>query len=76
MCIAPRGTTIGDARYLYEQIRSVRPDYGLRLIHHSFATLTGSGESHPPRLKYVELWFSNRLADLWDVRESIPVSQG
>jgi hypothetical protein len=70
VCIAPRGTSLGDARFLYEQIRAVRPDYGLRLIHHSFSTVTGAGEIHPPRLKYVELWFSNRLEDRWEVRES------
>ncbi|HLL54438.1 MAG TPA: hypothetical protein VK447_12870 [Myxococcaceae bacterium] len=72
VCIGPRGTTAGDARYLYEQIKTVRPDFGLRLMHHSHATVTGGGEVTEPRLKYVELWFSNELGDLWEIRQGGP----
>lgn len=46
-------------------------DVGLRLIHYSVATLTGHDEVTEPRRKYVELWFSRRLDDVWDVRESV-----
>ena len=69
--ICPKSTTMGDARWLYEQVREVREDVGLRLIHHSITTLTGDGEITEPRLKYVELWFSCRLADRWEVRKPV-----
>ena len=68
VCICPRNTTMGDARWLYGQVRDLRDDVGLRLIHHSITTLTGDGEITEPRLKYVELWLSCRLPDLWEVR--------
>jgi hypothetical protein len=68
VCICPNSTTPGDARWLYDQIKAARPDFGLRLFHSSYATVTGSGIETEPRLKYVELWFSNRLADAWEMR--------
>lgn len=68
VCICPNSTTPGDARWLYDQIKTARPDFGLRLFHASYATVTGSGIETEPRLKYVELWFSNRLADTWEMR--------
>jgi hypothetical protein len=70
--ICPKGTTMGGVRWLYQQIREVRDDVGLRLIHYSVSTLTGYGEVTEPRLKYVELWFSNRLDNAWEVRTSVP----
>jgi hypothetical protein len=70
--ICPKATTMGDIRWLYQQIREVRGDAGLRLIHYSVAALTGHGEVTEPRLKYVELWFSSRLDDTWEVRTSVP----
>ncbi|WP_224363418.1 hypothetical protein [Hyalangium versicolor] len=76
VCIAPNTTTVGDARWLYTQVREVRPDVGLRLIHHSFSTVTGSDEPTEPRRKYVELWLSTRLEDAWEVRESQPAQEG
>jgi hypothetical protein len=63
-------TNLGDAQWLYRQIQAYRADIGLRLIHHSYTTLTGADEVTEMRLKYVELWFSARLADLWEVRKS------
>ena len=72
VCIGPRTTTLGDARRLYHAARAVAPAVNLRLIHHSYATVTGLGESHSPRLKYVELWLSTRLPDLWEMRVSRP----
>jgi hypothetical protein len=72
VCIAPKTTTVGDARWLYTQVREARPEVGLRLIHHSFSTVTGSDEPTEPRKKYVELWLSTRLEDAWEVRESLP----
>ena len=72
VCIAPNTATVGDARWLYTQVREVRPQVGLRLIHHSFSTVTGSDEPTEPRRKYVELWLSTRLEDAWEVRESQP----
>jgi hypothetical protein len=68
VCICPNSTTPGDARWLYDQIKAVRPDFGLRLFHSSYTTITGSGLETEPRLKYVELWFSNRLEDAWEMR--------
>ncbi|MCL4298446.1 MAG: hypothetical protein KJ077_22105 [Anaerolineae bacterium] len=68
ICICPNSTTPGDARWLSDQIKAARPDFGLRLFHASYATVTGSGIETEPRLKYVELWFSNRLADAWEMR--------
>ncbi len=70
--IGPKTTTMGDIRRLYDRIRARRADCGLRLIHHSYATVTGAGSPHEPRLKYVELWFSTRLPDAWEVRRSGP----
>ncbi len=70
VCICPKTTTMGDAAQLYHPIQQRRNDVGLRLIHHTYATLTGSGEQTAPRLKYVELWFSSQLADRWELRES------
>lgn len=68
VCICPNTTTPGDARWLYDHIKAARPDFGLRLCHSSYATVTGSGLETEPRLKYVELWFSNRLEDTWEMR--------
>lgn len=68
VCICPNSTTPGDARRLYDQIKVTRPDVGLRLFHSSYATVTGSDIETEPRLKYVELWFSNRLEDTWEMR--------
>lgn len=70
VCICPNSMTMGDIAWLYHQIRDYRPDVGLRLIHHSWATVTGEGKEMGPRLKYVELWFSTRLADAWEIRVS------
>ncbi len=72
VCIGPKTTTMGDIRRLYDRIRPRRADFGLRLIHYSYATITGRGIAHEPRLKYVELWFSNRLPDVWEARWSGP----
>ncbi len=70
VCIGPKTTHMGAIRRLYERIRARRDDFGLRLIHHSYATITGAGTPTPPRLKYVELWFSSRLPDTWEARQS------
>lgn len=66
VCIGPRATTLGDAQRLYGQVKAVQPGYGLRLIHESYATVTGLGEVHERRLKYVELWFSSVMEDAWE----------
>ncbi len=70
VCIGPKPTHLGDVRCLYDRIRTRRADIGLRLIHYSHATVTGAGIVTEPRLKYVELWFSSRLPDAWEVRRS------
>jgi hypothetical protein len=70
VCICPNFTNLGDITRLYQEIRTIRPDFNLPLIHHSYSTLTGNNEVTELRLKYIELWFSNRLEDLWEVRES------
>lgn len=70
VCICPNSTNMGDIRRLYGQVQRLRPDVGLRLIHHSYATMTGADKATEMRLKYVELWFSTSLDDLWEVRES------
>jgi hypothetical protein len=72
VCIGPKTTHMGDIRRLYDRIPAERGDVGLRLIHYSHATVTGAGLPHEPRLKYVELWFSSRLPDVWEVRRSGP----
>lgn len=76
VCIGPKTTNMGDVRRLYDRVRARRADCGLRLIHHSYATVTGGGSPHEPRLKYVELWFSNRLPDAWEFRRSGPDAAG
>jgi hypothetical protein len=76
VCIAPNTTTPGDARWLYTQVHEVRPEVGLRLIHHTFSTVTGADEPTELRRKYVELWLSTRLEDAWEVRESRPAQDG
>ena len=68
--LGPNSTNMGDIRRLYGQVQRLRPDVGLRLIHHSYATMTGADKATEMRLKYVELWFSTSLDDLWEVRES------
>ena len=70
VCVCPNSTDMGDISRLYQDIQAYRPDVHLRLIHHSYSTLTGNGESTGMRLKYAELWFSSALEDLWEVRES------
>jgi hypothetical protein len=75
VCICPRDTTMGDVQLLYEQVKRLRDDFGLRLINYSYSTLTGSGETTELRLKYVELWFSSILEDSWGVRESKPSTE-
>ncbi len=70
ICIGPKTTHLGDAQWLYEQIAHWRTDMNLRLIHHSYSTVTGAGTSIEPRLKYVELWFSPRLRNAWELRMS------
>ncbi len=72
ICICPNTTTMGDAQRLYAQTRAGRPDVNLRLLHYSYATRTGHDEVTPLRLKYVELWFSTALPDVWEVRELWP----
>jgi len=68
--IGPRSTTPGDAQWIEYQVRKARPDYRLRLIHHSYAAITGLGEVTELRLKYVELWFQVGQDPQWEVRES------
>jgi len=70
VCICPNSTSIGDITRLYHQMHEYRPDVNLRLIHHSYSTRTGNDEFTEPRLKYIDIWFSDRLQDLWEVRKS------
>jgi hypothetical protein len=70
ICIGPKTTHLGDSQWLSEQIGHWRSDVNLRLIHHSYSTVTGAGASTEPRLKYVELWFSMRLPNAWELRTS------
>jgi len=70
VCICPNSTDMGNISRLYQDIRTYRLDVNLRLIHHSHSTITGSGDVTGMRLKYIELWFSSALEDLWEVRES------
>lgn len=68
--IGPRSTTLGDAQWIDHRIREIRPDYRLRLMHYSYASLTGLGEVTELRLKYVELWFQLGQEPQWEIRES------
>lgn len=61
---------MGNISRLYQDIQAYRPEVHLRLIHHGYSTITRNGESTEMSLKYIELWFSNKLEDLWEVRES------
>jgi hypothetical protein len=70
VCVGPKHTTLGDVQWLYSQARSRRDDINLRLIHYSYSTITSDDEVTEPRLKYVELWFSTVLEDVWEVRTS------
>ena len=69
VCICPNSTNLGDITKVYQEIRAICADINLRLVHKSYSTLTGNDEDTMPRLKYVELWFSSKLDDLWEVRE-------
>ena len=69
VCICPNSTNLGDITKVYREIRAICADINLRLVHKSYSTLTGNDEDTMPRLKYVELWFSSKLDDLWEVRE-------
>ena len=68
--IGPRTTTPGDARWIDYQIRAIRPDYRLRLMHYSYASVTGLGEPTELRLKYVDLWYQVGQEPQWEVRNS------
>ncbi len=70
VCIGPNHTNMGDIQWLYRKIRHYRPEIGLRLIHHSYATLTGMDEETEMRLKYVEFWFLPNSGVEWEVRMS------
>lgn len=72
VCVCPKTTTMGDMSRLYQHVRAWRPNTGLRLIHYSYANVTGGGQETELRLKYVELWFSSQLEDAWEVRTSKP----
>jgi len=69
ICICPNTTTSGDIRWLYHQIKSIRDDFGLRLAYYSYASVTGENIETELRLKYVDLWFSNRLENHWEIRD-------
>jgi hypothetical protein len=69
VCVCPNSTNTGNITRLYHEIRAARPDVNLRLIHHSYSTITGNDEMTELRLKYIELWFSDGLEDLWEVRK-------
>ena len=71
VCIGPRTTDMGDIRKLHGTMQAIRPDFGLALIHHSFSSLTSRGEKTEPRCKYIELWFSTKLGDRWQLHESL-----
>ncbi len=68
--IGPRSTTPGDAQWLDHHVRAICPNYRLRLVHNSYASITGLGEQTEMRLKYVELWFQAGKDSEWEVRES------
>lgn len=70
VCICPKTTTMGEISWLWHQIQHDRPDVGLSLIHYSHSTETGNGEDTELRLKYIELWFSNRLGNTWEIHNS------
>lgn len=70
ICIAPNETTLGDVRWLYHTIRTHSPQVNLRLAHYSITTLTGTGETTEPRLKYVDIWLSPNLENRWEFRIS------
>ncbi|MCA9937992.1 MAG: hypothetical protein KC418_05080 [Anaerolineales bacterium] len=72
ICICPNTTTMGDVARLHHQVRHCRTDFNLPVIHYSYSTVTGNDEPTELRLKYVELWFSDKHDDLWEVRESKP----
>jgi hypothetical protein len=36
VCLSPKTTTLGDARRFYSQVKALRQEFGLRLIHHSY----------------------------------------
>ena len=70
VCILPNSANMGDIRWLYTQAQSYRPEVGLRLIHYSYASLTGADEPTERRLKYIELWLRAGWPNAWEVRES------
>jgi hypothetical protein len=72
ICICPNTTTMGDVAKIHHQIRSYREDFNLPVIHHSYSTITGYDEPTEMRLRYIELWFSDKHGDSWDLRESKP----
>jgi hypothetical protein len=70
VCIGPNSANMGDIQWVYQQAQTFNAAVGLRLIHYSHATLTGADEATEMRLKYVELWLSASLPDLWETRTS------
>ncbi len=72
VCICPNTTIMGNIAKLHHDIQGFREDFHLPVIHYSYSTITGNDEPTELRLKYMELWFSDRHDDLWQVRESKP----
>ncbi|MFT3890801.1 MAG: hypothetical protein QM730_04135 [Anaerolineales bacterium] len=72
VCICPNTTTMGNIAKLHHQMKDHREKCNLPVIHYSYSTITGNDEPTELRLKYVELWFSEKHDDVWEVRESKP----
>jgi hypothetical protein len=68
--IGPRTTTIGDVQWIDHQVYTIRPDYGLRMLHNTHSSVTGQEKTTELRLKYVELWYQINAQHQWEVRES------
>jgi len=52
---------------LQELLPNLKSIAELRLIHYSYSSLTGNDNVTEPRLKYIEIWFSIRLNNEWEL---------
>jgi hypothetical protein len=66
-CICPRSTSLGDITWLYNEITGLDKEVKVPLIHYSHSNRTGNDEIHETRLKYIEVWFSKKHENNWEI---------
>jgi hypothetical protein len=58
---------LGDITWLYNEITGLDKEVKVPLIHNSHSNRTGNDEIHETRLKYIEVWFSKKHENNWEI---------